>query len=357
MTITADIVTADVRKTQGPSFLGRLRTVVRVGSIRFSLMYFVAFYSALLGRRGGELDPFWIWAGIVLGASNCLAIELTNRWADRAQDLINCPERTALCETVGFRSLATIAALIYGLQIPLFIVWHFAAFNGQVLAVQIASWFVGWNYSVGLRLKRRRYGVLVVLTATFILPYLWGWTIGGGRLADVPVAILCVPAFVISLAGAKDLTDVKGDAVVGYRGAFVDLVRARSAMRLLLLLSAPYVFCSLVVLTHQAPPRLLYIWLLAPVSFAFVRMTRNASPDDAFAVRELMYHMKFAFVAVSMYLLYPYRSVALSIVGAAVGWLLATRFLHWHAGLRWRELRALVALLGVDRATAAANRV
>ena len=320
-------------------------TVLRIGSVRFTAFYFLAFYSALLAVRGGQWSPLWVALGLPIGLVNCLGIELANRWTDIKEDEINNPVRTALCRRVGYEVIGYLAVALYAVQIPVFVVWHLIAPNPALLLVQILSWLIGWNYSLGLRFKARRYGVLLILAATFVLPFLWGWLLDGSGGPLPPWGAVCMPIFVFSLAGVKDITDQAGDEVVGYRSLFRGLFSGRVRRRFLLLLVSPYAFAAALAVTGLAPLRLLALLGLMPLSLAFATLARaTGGGRQAFATRELMYQLWLAFMSALVLLLFPYLAVAVLVATVWLGWLLATRWLHWHAGLDRNDLRTLVAL-------------
>jgi len=322
------------RRRAGPP--GRLALTLRVGSVRFTGYYFAAFAAGIV-HAGGAARRWWLPAAVFCIA-NCLAIELTNRYADRIEDVVNRPERTALCEALDFATIRRISIGLWAALAASYALWFALAGNRELFAVQIISWLVGWNYSVGLRFKGRPYGVLVVLTSTFVLPYLFGWSIVA-PLARVPLAILCVPTFIASLSGIKDITDEAGDRLRGYRSRFLALVRGRSAGRLVALLAAPYLLVFLLIVAGAAPVRLAGFAILAPGSLGFAILVRNvASSEEAMAVRECMYHFWFVAIALDVWLIQPSNQLAVCLVAAAAFWIAASRRLHWMPGLQRAHL-------------------
>ena len=192
--------------------------LLRIGSVRFTAFYFAAFYAALVAT--GHKEPEWIAVSLIFSVINCLSTELVNRYADRQEDKINRPVRTAMCEEFGFPKIRLIAFWLFALQVPIYIGWFVAWGKVDLFAVQIVCWLTAWNYSVGLRFKARKYGVLAVLTGTFVLPFLFGWTMFS-NISELPPIIISLPIFVASIAGIKDITDVEGDLERGYESAFV----------------------------------------------------------------------------------------------------------------------------------------
>jgi 4-hydroxybenzoate polyprenyltransferase len=306
--------------------------LLRVGSIRFTAFYLAAFYTALAATGHG--DWRWFALGLPLWLIQCLAIELTNRYSDRIEDAVNRPERTALCEQVGYATVRWVAIGCNVLALAFYIAWFVEWRRPQLFAVQIISWLVMWNYSVGLRFKALRVGVLVALTGTFILPFLCGWMIYG-ELAQMPPSILVMLVFVFSLSGIKDITDVEGDAQRGYRSLFVDLASRRSALRLLLLLSSPYLVMAVFVALGLAPVRFLALAVLSPLSLLFASLVRGARSDsERTSVREWTYHFWFIFLLALLLLMHPAAETAAGLGASALLWVVATRHFHWAVGLR-----------------------
>ncbi len=307
-------------------------SLLRVGSIRFTAFYLAAFYTALAATGHGDLH--WLALGMPLWLVKCLAIELTNRYADRIEDAVNRQERTALCEEVGYANVRRMAILCNVLVLAFYLAWFAEWRRPQLFAVQIVSWLVMWNYSVGLRFKAFRLGVLVALTGTFILPFLCGWMVYG-ELRHAPPILLVMLVFVFSLSGIKDITDVEGDARRGYRSLFLEIAGGRSALKLLLLLGSPYLFTVALVALGLAPVRFLALAVFAPLSLLFASLVRGARTDsERTAVREWTYHFWFLFLLGLLLLVHPTAQVAAVLAGIAAFWILATRRLHWAVGLR-----------------------
>ncbi|MEM9454120.1 MAG: UbiA family prenyltransferase [Myxococcota bacterium] len=330
----------------------KLLLVLKVGSVRFTAFYFLAFYTAAAATGHGGVG--WVLVGLALWSTMCVAIELTNRYADRTEDAINRPERTRLCHALGYPTLAVLAAAIFALHLLAYVLWFCVSHNLTLLTVQLASWTVAWGYSVGPRFKAHRFGVLVALCGTFVLPLLYGWVMYGS-LRDVPLALLFVVAFVASISGAKDVTDVEGDRRRGYHSVFVALTRLSRSAPLVALLLAPYGLLVLLVALGSVEPRFLALTLFIPISFLFARLLRSArAGDEAQCVREWVYHFWFVVLCATMALIHGSAGHLLVIVATMVFWVVATRRLHWHdQGLRPEALLlALQILLGGRRDSA-----
>jgi 4-hydroxybenzoate polyprenyltransferase len=317
--------------------------MLRIGSIRFTAFYFAAFYTGLVAS--GHNEPFWIALILFLSLLNCLGVELANRYADRIEDEINRPVRTAMCAEFGFERIKRIAFWIYALQAPVYIVWFIEWQKTDLFLIQVVSWLTAWNYSVGLRFKARKFGVLAVLTGTFILPFCFGWAIHA-NIFDMPPILFAVPIFVISIAGIKDITDVEGDLERGYESAFVRLMQLRSILPLLFSLSLPYFLIAALVFFQQAEAVFLGLLALSPLSLLFGVMARGAQSDEEkAAVREWMYHFWFVFLVTTMGMIHSETNHLIALAVTSAFWIVATRKLHWTIGLRRDQASAAITIL------------
>jgi 4-hydroxybenzoate polyprenyltransferase len=316
----------------------RWRLLLRIGSIRFSAFYFAPFYAAIDATGGG---PGWIPGGAAFCLLMCLGVELLNRATDRYEDAINNPARTELCRQLGYQDIAVIATVIFAALVPVGLAWLLLCWNVQLFLTQTMVWLVAWNYSFGLRLKARRVAALFALAGTFLLPFLSGWTIHGSLLALPPLA-LYPPLVAASLSGAKDITDVAGDLRRGYRSLFVEMLARRSARRLFALVLLPHAALLLGWALGLAPTRALWLLPLAPATALQVLLARAArAPTERRAVRELTYHLWMAAILGTLYLMRPSPRLAVVLAGAALFWVIATRWLHWTRGLDRAQLREL----------------
>lgn len=319
-----------------PSGLAGFATLLRVGSVRYASYYFIAFEAGVIQAGGSALH--WALPAVALCIGNCVAVELVNRHSDRVADEVNRPERTALCHRIGYDVIRRDAFVLWAALAALYIGWFAVERDLALFATQAVAWFVGWNYSVGLRFKERRYGVFVVLASTFVLPYLFGWATSA-ELSRATLAFLCIPFFIASLSGIKDVTDEAGDLTSGYRSAFLALIRRRSAARLLLLLGSPYLLVFVLIGLDLATARLAWLTVLAPASLLFAVIVRNtASNEEAMAARECMYQFWFVLIAASVWLMHPSWPTSAVIGGAAAFWVVTSRHLHWMPGLQLQQI-------------------
>ncbi len=284
-----------------------------------------------------------------------LAIEVTNRLSDRVEDVINRPERTELCAHVGWHRLARLQALLWSAVVAAAAVW-LALEPGVLLALLIGMGiFAGIGYSRGPRLSRRRLLVFVILSGTFVGPFLLGWVAGspGAGLSDVRLLGHFVPLlwvvtlFITSLAGIKDITDRAGDESVGYRSAFLQLAERHGSTALVLVAAAPYAALAAFVAVAALPTRMLALEGLLPISIALAFAVRSAgaSASDRLAVREAFYLHWLAFTSVALLASFPSGSLLAALTAGWLSWMLASRYVHWSEPLRLVDLPRLARLV------------
>ncbi|HKE02225.1 MAG TPA: UbiA family prenyltransferase [Planctomycetota bacterium] len=314
--------------------------LLRCGSVRFSAFYFTPGYAAL--HATGHGGPTWLVAAALIATVGCLAIEWLNRLTDEAEDRVNNPVRTRSCLRVGYEALRRWTAAAFAA----FGALALAIFSASEQKVQLAvllglAFLVAYHYSAGIRLKRHRALALVALGFPFLLPFVLGW--GANRpISEIPIAVLFFPLYLSSMSGAKDLTDETGDRLVGYRSAFLALLRSPRRAALVCLLLLPHALLVTLVVAGSVEPRLLALLVLAPLSVLYVRACRRAKDVAAKrAVRELLYHLLLLPQFAGLLLLFPSAHLAWVFGGVLAYWLFASRFLHWYPGLSRPWLHAL----------------
>lgn len=341
--------------------MGQVRDVLRCGSCRFAALYFIPFCGGLAAAGDVRVAPLLLAAAgwIVL----TLAIELTNRLADRVEDAINRPERTRLCAGVGWRRLARLQLALWAVVAAAAAAWVALAPGWLLVALLAAGAGAGAGYSRGPRLARRRLLVFVMLSGTFVGPFCLGWVAGSpgaglgafARLGRFSPLFWVATLFICSLAGIKDVTDRRGDEAIGYRSAFLALADRHSRAVLALLVSVPYAALAGFVAAGSLPPRMLALAATLPLSLALGLAVRGAgaSAQRGLLVREALYGHWLAFTSLALLARYPSAALLAALAGAWTYWLLAGRHLHWTAPLRRADLRRLAALA---RAGAAGRR-
>lgn len=332
----------------------KTRATLQCGSCRFFAYYFVSFALPLMAQKGSGL---LLASGAVYWWCHSLGTELVNRLADREVDVVNRPERTALCEQVGWDRLRAVAvgawAVVAVIDVAWFVHTPTLALGGMLVAAVLAA--VGYSY--GPRVKQHAYLSLLELTFTFGGPFLMGWALAGGRdLPGIVVDVLTGPfgvllflfLFIVTLSGLKDLTDVEGDRLIGYVGVWVRLVRRSAVAAGLCLLLVPFAVLPLLVATGQLPVRFLALLAFIPVSLAFgVAVQRGDAHEVAAAARELAYHYWLTVLGVTLLLFHPTRAAAAVVVATGAYWIVASRYLHWSVGpRRWHVAAVAGALRG-----------
>ncbi|MGN6189700.1 MAG: UbiA family prenyltransferase [Conexibacter sp.] len=342
----------------------RLRALLRCASCRFGALYYVPFCAGM--AAAGTLDVLTALLGAGFWLALGLAIEVTNRLADRVEDEVNRPERTALCETVGWRTLARVQLALWGLVVALTGAWLALAPNALLLLLLASGAFFGIVYSRGPRLARTRALVFVVLSGTFVGPFCLGVAAGdplgaasGAGFAQLGrfVPLFWVLTFFISsLAGIKDVTDRAGDEAIGYRSAFLAFADRHGTAALTALASVPFVALSAFVATGLLPARMLALLAFLPLSAGVALAVRGAHdrPADQLLVREALYQHWLAFTTAALLLRFPSAGLVAALAGGWAWWLAASRHLHWAEPLRPGDLVPVAALASARPARRAA---
>lgn len=333
---------------------GTLRALLRCASCRFGALYYVPFCAGM--AAAGTLTVATALLGAVFWLALGLAIEVTNRLADRVEDAVNRPERTALCARVGWRRLARVQLVLWGTVALMAAAWIALAANATLLLLIAVGAGFGIAYSRGPRLARRRALVFVVLSGTFVGPFCVGFLAGdplgaasAAGFADLGrfVPLFWVLTFFISsLAGVKDITDREGDGAIGYDSLFVAFVERHGAAALTALAAVPFVALAAFVASGLLPLRALALLVFLPLGVAVALAVRGARdrPADQLLVREALYQHWLAFTTATLLVCFPSVGLAAALAGAWLWWLLASRFLHWSASLRLADVPRVAVL-------------
>jgi len=332
----------------------KLQALLRCASCRFGALYYVPFCAGM--AAAGTLNVATALLGAAFWLLLGLAIEVTNRLADRVEDAVNRPERTALCEAVGWRLLARAQIALWGAVAVAALAWLALAPNALLALLIAGGAGFGLAYSRGPRLARHRALVFVVLSGTFVGPFCLGFAAGdpfgdastaGFAQLDRFVPLFWVLTFFISsLAGVKDITDRAGDEAIGYRSAFVAFAERHGTAALTALAAVPFAALAAFVTASLLPARALWLLPLFPLSVAIALAVRGAHdrPADQLLVREALYHHWLAFTTATLLVCFPSLGLAAALAGAWLWWIVASRHLHWSAPLRLREIPRVVTL-------------
>jgi 4-hydroxybenzoate polyprenyltransferase len=343
--------------------LRRVVAFLRCSSCRFAALYFSPFCGGLVETARATVG--YAALGAVFWLLHSLGIEVTNRLADRTEDAINRPERTALCALVGWGTLRSMQSAIWCTVIVLDIAWILLAGNPLLIGLLLGSSGLGIAYSRGLRLSRSRSFSLITLNLLFGGAFLLGWSVGDplarpdnagwNQLADFLPLLVAVGLFILALAGIKDITDRQGDIRIGYRSFFVDIMERRSSAVLGFVASVPFLAILAFVLSGLLPTRLLALIVFAPVSTIVVSASRRAQTRlDRMLVREAFYDYWLVFSSSALLLFLPRAILAEVVLATIAYWILATRWLHWGQPLGWSGVVRImrIASPGADRVTA-----
>lgn len=317
--------------------VGAWRAFLMCTSARFTCFYFLAFYCGLAGA--GAARPDWLALGVGYWFVHSTATELLNRLADRAADEVNRSERTALCRRVGYARLADAARVGYVLLFALGLVWILLVPSPAVIALVLVANFLSINYSYGLRLSRSRFLSLVVLAFPFVGSFTGGWALGhplldaaaGHDFRSQAAPMLIVGGLALaSLSGVKDLTDMVGDRLKGYRSGWIWLVQGRAAAVGATVASLPFAALVAFVASGVLPARFLALLALLPAALLLANGSRIVGDHaERMAVREFFYNYWIAFLAMLTVLHVGTVSAVITTAICLVCWRLATVYLHW----------------------------
>ena len=307
---------------------------LRCTSVRFTAYYFLAFYAGL-GATAAD-RPGWIAYGALYWLVHSTVTEAVNRLADRRSDEVNRPERTALCARVGWDRLRLLAVGGYVLLLALGVGWYAAVPTLAVAGLLVLADVLCVNYSYGLRLGRSRFGSLVILAFPFVGSFSGGWMLahpdaGWGDFVSGAGPLLLVGGLALgSLSGAKDLTDMVGDVLKGYRSGWLWLVRGRMPAVGGAVAALPFAALVALVAAGALAPRHLALLALLPAALLLTSGSRLArEPAEQMAVREFFYHYWIAFLAVLVLCHVPSAPSVAVVAAVLVAWRLATTHLHW----------------------------
>lgn len=324
--------------------------LLRCGSCRFAAFYFLSFSIALLDSRPASAG--WILFGAAIWLLHSLGTELVNRLSDEVEDRVNRPERTALCDVVGFSRLRTISWAIWIAVGLIDVVWMIGQPNLAVAVLLLLALLAGVNYSYGVRFKRKRHLSLLALTFPFAGPFIVGWFVnhpisqlpqfGDEVMHRFGPFVVLVGLLIGSIASTKDITDARGDEGVGYLSVAVSLIRKNAVLAILGLISVPFVVLAVFVILGFLGNRFLYLMFCFPMSLLGALSICYAHTDEQRnSVKEAVYHYWFGLLSTSLYLYSPSNQTLSVIAGTAVYWIVASQYLHWSGGVKLSQVAAV----------------
>jgi 4-hydroxybenzoate polyprenyltransferase len=345
---------------------GWLGALLRCASCRFAAQYWMCF-SVAAGAGGGPRAGWWLAAAAPCWFAFSMGTELLNRLADRTEDRVNRPERTALCRRVGWSRLRVLMAAIFvalaGADLALTLMARDLVL-GLLLGLGL---LFAVNYSVGLRFKRWRLFSLFVLTFPFAGTFVCGLAThaapldAAGFVAGVVRehggVLLVGGLFIVTLAGTKDITDLRGDELAGYRSLFAALVQRGRTGLLYAAVMIPFGACLALVAAGALPLRFVLLLVLAPVSLAIALCVARASTAaQRAATREVFHQYWMVFIGATLLLAEPTALTAAVVAAGETYWLLASFTLHWAPGPGRACLAAVAEVLRQPALTPAARR-
>lgn len=329
-----------------------LRDLLEVSAIRYVAYYTLPFIVAWSTSASPlRLD---LWFGIAFWIVFSFGVETANRLADRVEDAINQPERTAKCERIGFRRIERACVASWIVTAAIASTWVWWTHNALLAGVLVTGALAGLTYSYGLRTKRLRFGAAIVMTMPFCGAFLVGWATAHpgfeGIVAlsrDPALGILGFAAvFSATLGPLKDITDGPGDAAVGYHSIWQSLIAFPTSRAACVALLAPYGVLAALIVFGLLPLRFLWLALGAPFALLLAAIAHRADDGRArHAVREVMYHYWFGILTAALLLYQPTATSLAAAVAAWLYWWSTTQAIHWSRGMTGERLGVLALLL------------
>jgi 4-hydroxybenzoate polyprenyltransferase len=326
-----------------------IATLLRVASCRFAAIYVVGFSAGLLGIGG---NPAWIAFGAPYWLLFSLATELVNRLSDQVEDAVNRPERTALCNAVGYDRIARLSVIAWTAVVALDAVWIVVRPSWPLAGLLLVAAFASISYSYGLRLKRARFFSLLLITFPFCGTFFTGWAVYAGSPGAtdalthryIPFSLF-LGWFVGTLAGVKDVTDALGDEAIGYRSMFLSIARSQPSVVIAAILAIPFALLWAFVAIDLLPVRFGWLTVFWPLSVVVARcaMAAGTQPERE-ATREVAYQYWIVFLSAAFMTFEPSGTMLAVVAGSLAYWTATSQLLHWSDGMRWWKLAVLPKL-------------
>jgi 4-hydroxybenzoate polyprenyltransferase len=281
-------------------------------------------------------DSRYLWIGVLTIVILRGISSIGNCIADRVEDAIDHPERAVLCEYVGYSTLRGIVLVLLIAYLALLLTMTFVlnVYWGAI-ALWIAYLLVKLSYSFGPRLKPKRSSATIILGAVSGGMFFVGW-IGNG-LHDVATGIvvaILLWSMGASLSGSKDAADLEGDARIGYRSVYKELMDSSHPLwRSIRVTSRPYLVAAAgaIVTTFIDGPDISLFWCLAlyPLAISFaVFLVRARSVAERSFLREFGYLYWIVFMGVVLISVMPTLTVVIVAVGALIWYLVISWLAH-----------------------------
>ena len=331
----------------------RASQFVRTGSPRFSALYIAGFLSGSFFVAHEAPPHLLLW--IIYWITFCVSVEWLNRLVDLPADRINQPLRTRWALSFGTRGLRR-AAFVAWFSVMLLSTAMVAlspsdAPSKTALAVVlVVNITIGIGYSFGRVTKRYPGATIALLTATLVMPWVTGIAAGNRTLSSeqwrvaVAVAVLLATVSVI-IAGAKDLTDRRGDTLIGYRSVWLTAVE-NGAGRTVLITALVQFTVAAITVTQVGLSVFLACSIIAAGEVSVILGVRRARTlADAIAVREHVYLVTLASVVSIGIAVNQSLQFALVAGACVIAWILMSLLAHWNKHLSRKSASHMSALL------------
>ncbi|MEU6733211.1 UbiA family prenyltransferase [Streptomyces physcomitrii] len=321
--------------------------LLRSCSIRFAAYYWVGYAVGMAAVE--RLTPATALLGVPMWLACCLGTESVNRLADREADVLNRPERTALCEEFGWRRLAVVAWLSWACFLLMGLVLFLTGPTTALPVMLLVDVALAVGYSIGPALKRHPVLAPLMLITPLVNPMLTGWATEADPdtlWSPVLPAAAVLAAFTLGLSGIKDITDVEGDRRLGYSSLWLSLMRLWRGTAVYVLTGAPFALLTVFALTGALPMTALTLLPAVVVSVLVVSVAgRAVRTADREAAREVMHQYTFYFLLLVLLVAVPGAPTVWAVAAAVCHWLAASRTLHWSDGLTPERMRRWTALV------------
>lgn len=311
----------------------RIVKIARISSVRFCAYYYLGFS---IGYGNLSFEPVIACLGIAYCVWFCVAVELLNRYTDRAEDRINQPERTRVCLEIGYGNICRMSIMCWLCVVTLgiILVCFRPAFSTAI--VIIVTLLIGYSYSAGPEFNRHPVISLIVLTTALSFPPIAGRILApiegrqDWRLVILSAVLLTLAS--LSLAGIKDITDVAGDRLRGYRSLWLAIIASGKSGYLILTIVAIQVVLIVGVVAVKGMTIAGLICLAIPIiEITLVKSaTQNLTQSEREMLRETMHTSTFIIAVICFSCLFPSKHTLIVSLVAASWWVVASKRLHWH---------------------------
>lgn len=283
-----------------------------------------------------------------------IGVEWLNRLVDLPADRVNQPERTRMALAFGVRGLRYSAVgtwlIVVGISVAIVLTLNPAdrLIGAVALTVNMA---LGVGYSAGRFVKRRPKVSLLMLSVPLAMPWISGLIAGADSLDTK--GLYCSVAIIallgtssLAITGVKDLTDVVGDRLIGYRSAWLQAATSKPA-RITALLLAIQLSAAICIIVLSHTPASAAALAVIPLEFSIALLAlRCSSIDDFAAVREYMYLVLLCIVTLTGLAATASLHYAAVAIVLFAGWGVLSHYVHWH---RLFSARLFVRVIDLSR--------